>query len=60
MELSDTESGDLYDNSYEQNKIKVDDCITWTLEYELRDSAVILKNSLPKKQLRISNFFENV
>ena len=28
--------------------------------YELRDSAVILKNSLPKKQLQISNFFENV
>ena len=75
MELSDTESGDLYDNCYEQNKLKVDDCIRsanvciqWALEYdkpktalyELRDSAVILKNSLPKKQLKISNFFENV
>ena len=70
MELSYTESGDLYDNtcSYEDNKIKVDDCIAstnvciqWTLEYykpktalyELSDSAVILKNSLPKKQLKI-------
>ena len=30
MKLSDTESGDLYDNSYERNKIKVDDCITST------------------------------
>ena len=75
MELSDTESGDLYDNSYEQNKIKVDDCIAstnvciqWTLEYykpktalyELSDSAIILKNILPKDQLQISNFFKNV
>ena len=69
MELSDTESDALYDNGHEQNKIKVDDCITsinvciqWALEnekpttalYELRDSAV--KNSLKKKQLKISNF----
>ena len=30
MVLSDTESADLYDNSYEQNKIKVDDYIAST------------------------------
>ena len=30
MELSDTESDDLYDNGHEQNKIKVDYCITST------------------------------
>ena len=30
MKLSDTESGDLYDNTYKQNKNKVDDCITST------------------------------
>lgn len=75
MELSDTESEDLYDSGHEENKIKVDDaitsiniCIQWALEndkpttalYELRDSAVILKNNLPKKQLKISNFFKNV
>ena len=66
-ELSDTES---YDNGHEQNKIKVNDCITstnvciqWALSYdepktalyELRDLAIIIKNSLPKKQLKISN-----
>ena len=63
MELSDTESEALYDNGHEQNKIKVNYCITsinvciqWALEnykpttslYELRDSGVILKNSLKK------------
>ena len=73
LELSDTESEDLYDSGHEENNIKVDDCITsiniciqWALEnnkpttalYELRDSAVILKNSFPKKQLKIYNFFK--
>ena len=28
MELSGTESDALYDNGHEQNKIKVNDCIT--------------------------------
>ena len=75
MELSDTELNDLYDNGHEQNKIKVGDsitstnvCIQWALEYdkqtsalfELRDLPVILKNSLLKKQLKISYFFDNV
>ena len=30
MEFSDTESGDFYNNGRGQNKIIVDDCITWT------------------------------
>ena len=30
MEWSDTESDDLYDNSHEQSKIKVQDCIIST------------------------------
>ena len=30
MELSDTESDDLYDNGHKQNKNKVNDCITST------------------------------
>ena len=28
MELLHTESGELYDNGQEQNKVKVNDCIT--------------------------------
>ena len=41
MELSGTESGDLYDKDQEQNIIKVEDCIAptnvyilWALEYD--------------------------
>ena len=72
--MADTELDDLYDNGdmkitkceWTINKYCI--CIQWTLEYdkpktalyELRESALILKNSLPKKQLKISNFFENV
>ena len=47
MELSDTESDDLYDNVQEQIKIKVDDfitspnvCIQWALEYEKPTTAL--------------------
>ena len=65
----------VFFNGHEQNKIKADDCVTsinvciqWALETdkrttplnELRDSTVTLIKSLPKKQLKIANFFKNV
>ena len=61
MVLSDTEWDDSYDNGHEQNKIKVDDCITstntveydkpTTALYEQRDLAVKFSCLAKKKQI---------
>ena len=68
MEFLGTESADLYHNGHEQNKIKVDDCITstnvciqWTLENDNPTTALYeLYDYFKKYFAKKANYFKNV